>query len=879
MKNNNLRLIWIGILVIGTNSAFAQLPAVGRSGQNMNIGHFYGKIIDNANKPIEAVSVELIQSKMDSVLKKRKDVVIAGMFTNKKGEFSLENLPVLSTFKLRISAIGYTAIEEKVFFEINMNALSNGDYTALANGVDKDLGNIQLQPNVQQLQDVTVTTEKPLVTMTIDRKIFNVEKNLTSVGGTAQDVMKNVPGVNVDIDGNVTMRNGTPQIFIDGRPTTMTLDQVPADDIESVEIITNPSAKFDASGGGAGILNIVLKKNTKPGYNGNLRASIDSRGKPLIGGNLNVKEGKINFFASGTAALRKSITTQTTTRTGFSDTSTTHLSQNDQPVNDGYFAFLRAGADYFIDNRNTLSLAGNIARGHFTTTDIINSSSDTEFISLPADSSLGIRNINTAADFYNYAATLSYKHNYATANKDLTADVNYSYGRNNSLSNYGNQYYDTQNNPEGPTEYERATTAGSSKFLTAQTDYENPITAKMKIELGARAALRSFSSNSYTYYDSSGQYINIPLLNNNYTFNDQVYAAYGTFSQQINKFSYLAGLRVESSKYSGTLIDSITEPSFGNQYPFSLFPSLFGTYKITDKQSIQANFSRKINRPGFFQLIPFINFSDSLNLTKGNPDLVPEFTNVYELSYENEFSKKHTLLATAYFHNTNNLITRDEYPISNPNPAQTDSVLITSYANASKGYTYGLELIGKDNILSWWDVTTDLNFYNSAINAGNLIGGINNSEFSWFGKLSNNFKLPKNFSIQLNSAYNAKTLIPQNTGGGMANSMYGSQQLPTANGYVYAHYDVDIALKKDFLKNNAASLVLQVSDIFRSNTYGIHSESPYFIQDNYRLRDPQLIRLNFNWRFGKADASLFKRKDLKNEQENIQSGLQNVTPQ
>src|SRR5436189_4282600 len=151
-----------------------------------------------------------------------------------------------------------------------MAGAKNGDMSSMLSGIDKDLGNIKLEIDALQLQNVTVTSSKALMEMKIDRKVFNVEKNLTSVGGTAVDVMKNVPSVNVDIDGNVTLRNAAPQIFIDGRPTTLTLEQIPADEIASVEIITNPSAKFDASGGGAGILNIVLKKNRKAGYNGNI---------------------------------------------------------------------------------------------------------------------------------------------------------------------------------------------------------------------------------------------------------------------------------------------------------------------------------------------------------------------------------------------------------------------------------------------------------------------------------------------------------------------------------------------------------------------------------------------------------------------------------
>ena len=211
----------------------AQMPGGNRGqmgGQNMNMGHFYGKIIEAANnKPLDAASIQLIQNKMDTVTKKRKDFVVGGMLTNKKGEFSLENLSIMATYKLKITAIGFKTIEQKVNFDLNMSAAKNGDFSSMLNGVDKDLGNIKLEVDAQQLQNVTVTANKPLLTMGIDRKIFNVEKNLTSVGGTAVDVMKNVPSVNVDIDGNVSLRNATPQIFVDGRPSTLTLDQAISD--------------------------------------------------------------------------------------------------------------------------------------------------------------------------------------------------------------------------------------------------------------------------------------------------------------------------------------------------------------------------------------------------------------------------------------------------------------------------------------------------------------------------------------------------------------------------------------------------------------------------------------------------------------------------
>ena len=874
----NKKLIFLAVLLIASISIFAQFPGGGnRGGQNMNTGHFYGKIVDaTTNKPIDAASIQLIQNKFDSVTKKRKDVIVSGMLTTKKGEFSLESLPVMAAYKLKITAIGYKTIEQKAAFEINMQGVKNGDYSSLLSGIDKDLGNIKMEIDAQQLQDVTINASRGLLTMSIDRKIFNVEKNITSVGGTAVDVMKNVPSVNVDIDGNVTLRNAAPQIFVDGRPTTMTLEQIPADAISTVEIITNPSAKFDASGGGAGILNIVLKKNRKTGYNGNIRASIDSRGKPGFGGDINVKQGKLNVFANGQVGFRKSISTVNTIRTDFIKDTTAHLTQSNGPVGNGVFGFGRLGMDYLIDNRNTLSLSGNLSRGQFKNQDYINIARDTDYVSY-TNSDYGNRSSNSTNNFKNYGSTLSFKHNFTKPNKDISADINYNYSKNNNVNDFATQYFYTNATPKSPLQYQRSSGGGTTKFFTAQADFADPLTAKIKIETGARIAIRNFSSfNDNFVKDPSGNFIPLTLLNNRYQFTDRVLAAYGTFSQQINKFSYNVGLRIESSKYDGTLVT--TGQKFSNEYPFSLFPSAFATYKLSAKEDMQLNYSRKINRPNFFQLIPFIDYTDSLNITKGNPALVPEFTNLFELSYQNQISPGQNFLTSVYFKNTDNLITRNQYRDINPNPAKLDSILLSSYANASRSYSYGIELTGKNKISKWWDLTTNVNFFNATIKAGNIAGGINSSQFSWFAKLNNNFKLPKNYSIQLSGDYQAKTLVSPNAGGGGGGrgggGMFGGGNLPSAQGYIKPLYGADIALRKDFLKNNAASLTLQFSDIFRTRLNSTHSESAYFMQDYDRRRDPQVLRLNFNWRFGKIDASLFKRKNLKGEMENLQNSQQ-----
>jgi outer membrane receptor protein involved in Fe transport len=876
MRNIYLLLI---LLIINTTS-FAQYPGGGgnRGAQGMNLGHFYGKVVDETNgKPLEGASIQLSQSKMDTATKKRRDFVVAIMLTEKKGDFSIDKLPVLTTYQLMITAVGYKTYSEKVAFNLKMGG---NDMSQMLNAVDKDLGNIKMGHNSEQLQAVVITADKSMVQMNIDRKVFNVDKSLTSVGGTAIDVMKNVPSVNVDIDGNVTLRNATPQIFIDGRPTTLTLDQIPADEIESVEIITNPSAKFDASGGGSGILNIVLKKNRKPGYNGNLRVNLDSRLRYGVGADINIKQGKMNFFANTMYNQRKTISRQSTQRTDYIDTVSAFLSQTDKPTNLGHFAFGRAGFDYLPDNRNTFTFAGVIVGGRFNSIDQLNINRDSNYVSSTSQEK-GITNSNGNFAFNNYGTTLSYKHNFAKPNKDITADGNYNWSDNSNNSIFSTQYFNLDNTPKTPLYQQKITGGGTTRYFTAQTDYSDPITDKMKLEAGLRAAVRNYSSHNENYFYNSdlSKYQIIPGLDSKYQFQDQVYAAYTTFSQKLKNFTYQLGGRVESSFYTGKLVDS--NQTFKNSYPLSFFPSVFLTQKLNDKQDLQLNYSRKINRPNFFQLIPYYNFTDSLNISRGNPNLKPEFTTLLELNYDINFQKGNNLIATIYYRQTNDLITNFQYRVANPNPAIADSIFITSYANANSSSAYGLEITSVNNITSWWALTANVNVYNSKLNGSNLESNLNNQQVSWFGKINNTFKLPSNYSIQFTGDYTSKTILPPNRSGGGGGNFFGGGNLALANGYTEPVYGFDIAFKKDFLKDKAASLSISMNDIFRTRLYDVHSKSNisptvYTIQETERRRDPQMVRLNFSYRFGKMDVSLFKRKNLKGEQEGMQNGMQGV---
>lgn len=845
----------------------AQQPMGQGAGANrqMPTGRFYGKVVEaTSNKGVEAASVQLVQNRYDSASKTRKDVVVGGMLTASNGEFSLENVQLFGNYKLKISAIGFKEYDKPVSFDLKRGP--NADMSSMLSAIDKDLGNIKLDIDEKVLGGVTVTSTKSMLQLGIDRKIFNVDKNLVSTGGTAVDVMKNVPSLNVDIDGNVTLRNNAPQIFVDGRPTTLTLEQIPADAIESVEIITNPSAKFDASGGTSGILNIVLKKNKKVGYSGNLRASIDSRGKPGFGGDINLRQNKVNVFAAGNFNTRKSISTGTTDRISFVDTPAVSFHQEDRSVMEGMFGFGRVGMDYFISNRNTLSVSGVFARGKFDPNTVSDIYADTLYTN---------RVSNSNNRFRNFGGMLSFKHNFPKAGREFTADVTYNKSKNTNLNNINADFAKLPSyDPYDSSFQQRQEGSGNNSNLVMQVDYVNPINEKSKFETGFRTNIREVNSqNDFYYFDDLGNPIYKPDLSVKYNSRDQVIAAYGTYSNQMKTFGYQLGLRVESSVYEGEMPDKNQE--FRTEFPVSLFPSVFLSQKLKNDQDLQLNYSRRINRPNFFQLFPFTDYSDILNINQGNPDLKPEFTNSLEVTYQKIFKNKDNVLASVYFKHTDNLITRDQIP----GKVNNQDVIINTFINANSSYVTGLELISRNKVTKFWDLNSNLNLYTSKINIDDPAVPEQDQFISWFAKVNNTFRLPKNFTLQLSADYQSKTILPPGGSGGGRGGFGGGGMFggggSMAQGFIRANYGVDAGLRYEFLKDRTAAISVNVNDIFRTRKYDAHSETAYSIQDVVRRRDPQMVRVNFSWRFGKFDASLFKRKNTKAEREsmNVEGGF------
>ncbi len=831
------------------------------SGQQIT-GRLYGKIVETTTgKGVEYASVQLFQNRMDSVTRQRKEIAIGGMLTQANGDFSLENVPVFGPLKLKVTGIGFKEYTQTVTFEIKRG----GDPSAMLNALDKDLGNLKIQIEEKVLGNVTVNSDRPGLQLGIDRKIFNVDKNIVSAGGSAVDIMRNVPSLNVDIDGNVTMRNSTPQILVDGKPTNLTLEQIPADAIQSVELITNPSAKFDASGGTAGILNIVLKKEKKVGYNGNVRANIDSRARVGGGGDINLRQQKANFFLSGMYNQRKSISTGTTDRDNLYGSPLTSLHQDDRSDMEGAFGFGRAGVDYFLSNRNTISANLFFARGGFrpyiTTKALIDS-----LYAPDKTYSYYERFADNEGNFRNMGTTISFKHNFPRAGREWTADATYNRSKNSNTNLITTDSYTVPQYELIDSYVQQQRMSGRNENITIQTDFVNPLTDKSKVEFGARAQLRAAESANAFYLDDNGQWVLQPTSVADYESDDHVYAAYAIYSNQLKSFGYNLGLRAESSDYDGKLLK--TGEEFKTDYPISFFPSVFLSQKLKKDQTLQLNYSRRINRPNFWQLTPFTDSSDKLNPTRGNPALRPEFTNSLELSYEKTFKNKDNFIASMYYKHTDDLITR--YQVSEGLIGGNENIILNTYINANSSYVTGIEMISRNKLTKWWEITSNLNIYTSDIFIDDPLQVDQEALASWFGKLNNTFKLPHNITIQLSGDYQSKTILPpggSSSGGrgGFRGGMFGGSA-SASQGYVRPTYGVDIAVRYEFLKNRTASISANMNDIFRTRRQDTHSESAYFIQDAFRRRDPQVLRINFSWRFGKFDPNLFKRKNTKAEQ-------------
>jgi outer membrane receptor protein involved in Fe transport len=850
------------------NMVWAQEP--GRQLSKQSYYQFSGRILDSiTGKGIVAASIQFYILDESKDKKNANKVILGGQLTKSNGRFVVDSITANTNIFYEVTAIGYNTKEVKIGLDIFQKSVK----IDLENKFYIGLNDIQLSLNLKLLDEVVVQGEKPFMQLGSDRRIFNIGRDLLSTGLMATDLMRNIPGLEVDVEGRVTLRNATPVFFIDGRPTMLTLDQIPADAIQRVEIITNPSAKFDASGGMAGILNLVLKKNKRPGYNGNFRTGLDSRAQFNLGGDINISQGKINFFANTNFNQRKLIGENISHRAFTDATPIIDINQISNPISTGYSGFASGGFDWFINKFNTLTFSSNVVRGKFKNSDLLKSTVDTFLYSKRYSE----RNQLNKSLYKNTAVGLGYKKLFSKKGMELTADLNYSANTNSSNSNFNSSYFDENYFRVGIVERQLQDGTGKNSLILIQSDFVNPLSEKTKFEMGVRGIYRKVQNDNSNFFQEpiSGLFIPIVKLNANFKYDDRVLAAYSTISSIIGKrLSYQMGLRLESSAYTGKILNS--NSTYSNTYPLSLFPSIFFTYKVDNSQDLQFSYSRRISRPVFFQLTPFYDYQDSLNIQKGNPGLRPEFTTSLEMNYNKSLKNRHTLLFSMYYKHTTSLISR--YQIKEINSNSNSTTIVNTYVNANSAHAYGLEISARNPIRKWLEFSSTVTLYNSGIDGTNLSKDLNNSLWSFTARVNTTFKFPNNWNMQVNSNYRSKTMLPRGSadvivGGG---SSFGAFVQTTAQGYVGAVYGIDFALRKEFMKDRKASLSLSISDVLRTRVNRIHVISPFFIQDISRRRDWQILRLNFTWRFGKYNATLFKRKNQRIGSEGIQEGMQQM---
>ncbi len=813
-------------------------------------GRFYGKVVDDEGKGVGYATVQLVKSDLTDSNADVAEEMISGQITDDNGDFSLTGIPANGTYTLKISFIGYAEINQSVSFR---NSDDNGKAPSTGSArinLDKDLGNIVLTIASSTLSEVTISAERAAFSLAIDKKEYRVDKDVMATGGDAIDALKNIPSLSVDLDGNVSLRNGSPQIFVDGRPTTLTLDQIAADMIETVEVITNPSAKYDAGGGAAGIINIVLKKDRRLGYNGNVRAGTDTRGGLNLGLNLNARGEKTNLFLSSFANQRNSRSNGETFQQNLTGSPLTNSYQVNSGNRNGMFGNVRAGMDWFVDNRNTLTFSGSYTKGKFDPSETLTTTVDSLFTS-GTKSSEYKRLSEQDRNFRNIGGSILFKHLFPKDGAEWTADVNFNRVRFSGASDFMSQFED------GKTTMEYQENLGVGQFITIQSDFVNPLSDQTKLEGGVRASFRkNDSDNNNSFFNSVTQEREqVTRLTDAFGYTDNVYAAYGTFSHQLDTWAYQVGLRAESSFYTGTIEE--TGASFDIDYPLSLFPSAFITKKINDQDNVQLSYTRRINRPNFFQTLPFTDISNPLNPRRGNTELRPEFTNSLEVSYQNILGDNHNFLVSLYYKQASDLITTflvEEYV-----PELGTTAIIATYANSNSSQALGTELTLKNSFGKTFELTSNLNLYQSSVDASNVENELVIDQFSWFLKENLTVKLPAGFTFQLSGQYRSKASFTPSDG---QERGFGRQSSNSAQGYQLANWYVDAALKKDFMNRNL-TVSVNINDIFSSRKSGSFTESNLFIQESFRYRDPQVVRVNVSYKFGKTDFNLFKRKNNK----------------
>ncbi|HEX7410662.1 MAG TPA: TonB-dependent receptor, partial [Bacteroidales bacterium] len=666
---------FLSLIIVHAQTTGAKADA-GGNGPKEGFGIITGVLHDSVtNEHVEYGNIILFRSS-DSKM-------VTGIITDAKGRFLLEKI-LPGKYFIRIQFMGY---ENKIIPDLNISTQN----------ADIKLGDITIQPKSSSLSAVEISSEKSMITSNLDKKVITVDKNMAIGGGTAVDVMENVPSVSVDADGNVSLRgNANITLLIDGKPSSQAgiaasdvLNQIPASAIESVEVITNPSVRYDPDGT-SGIINIVLKKKALQGFNGMISGNAGTGDKYNGSLNLNYRQDKFNAFIGVDKRMNHMKTSMESIRTTTYSDVVNVLKQSQQGTMDRNMYSINGGFDYFINTRNTLTTSvqhrSMAFDSHGTMLNSNYDGNDTllQYFERHTDNK---RSVNA----YDY--TLSYKHLFPQKGREYTNDIIFSSNKMENRSDIRQQDYLTQDfSPAGNPMLQQNIAHNTNKVLTVQGNYSYPMNENGRIEAGYKAAISDMGMKyDYSNYnDSTGQYESLAQLKNQYDYSDQLYAIYGIYGNSLGKFKYQAGLRFEQVWNKSKV--ATTDTNYNSSY-FRFYPSLHTQYDLGKGRELQFSYSRRVQRPSPRELNPYIDYTDSLNIEKGNPALKPEFSNSLELGIE-KFWHSSSLTSSIFYNRTNDVV-------EDISRLQGNGVTVTMPMNINTKTSYGMEMVGMVNPQKW----------------------------------------------------------------------------------------------------------------------------------------------------------------------------------
>lgn len=761
------------------------------------------------------------------VFKENASTPIKVVNTDEKGVFIFSDM-LPGEYRIEASFLGFLPFEDVVQVLANQKT---------------QLGKITLKANSRILKSFEITGRQSTMKMDVDKKVFTVDQNVAAAGASTSDILKEIPSVEVDAEGGISLRNSSNVIiWINGKPSGLTaenraqvLEQMPAESIDRVEVVTNPSSKFSAEGS-AGIINIVLKKDRKAGYYGSLRLGLSNPFGYNLGANINYSNPKWDLYGS----IGRRANTNQGSGTTFRETatmisgvpSTSYMNSITNREGDGSGNFLRAGADYHINAKHTIGLSGFYMDGDRNNDNRI----EYQYLNSTRDlTKEQIRKSNSNGNNNNAEITLDYQWEIGEEH-NLQAIVS---GGNRSFpshSGYEQIDYDG-NHLQTNTFFQTESGEGSEKELEFQLDYAKKISDLWKFELGWKSTLNDRTSKDEIFNGmvaGSGT----PALSNMFNYKEQQHAAYGTLTGKINeKIGYQMGLRAENAIIHFESTDELSNTFTSRDKDYlKLFPTFFINYQLDEQSDIQFNYSRRINRPRGRALNPFVNISDSTNIWQGNPDLDPEFAHSFELNFLKAW-KRSTLSASVY-HRLSDQVIQDIRYINN-------GIMFQTPQNVTNSGSTGLEMVSKNTLFKDLETTSTFNLYHQYMDAFSYLGRNYPSSrgLSWNFRVNGQWLLPKSFVLQASGFYSAPRIVAQ--------------------GKMDAAYSMGMGIRKS-MWDKKLQIALNAQNILNSFKFENETTGPGFRQVTSNKFFSRSLRLNITYNFGNLKP---KMRSERNEEQ------------